>query len=267
MIAIRTEILDNVEVTSENNGNNATAINVDWLGWMCDKRVWMTILQFSLSLSDFSPAPFIATLAAYSDHARPTHAPTLANNPVELQPTLPICEPSYSKSAELFLFATVMEATMIDKKLNDKSIYFELSVGNAGNSIDGHNESQCTAISDDGELDVVDTTSFNSTTNACKPISNDKLHYYLPYWDYKPCMNVRCHFPDLRRRMYNSNMIAKFVDALVSCALLLRLWTGFFYGAALQAKSHAKRDKRRVDGWLASVLLHLNWIMMSCKVC
>lgn len=135
--------------------------------------------------------------------------------PVELQPTLPICESSYSKNGEFFLFSTIMEATMIDKKLNDKSIYFELSIGNAGNSIDGHNESQCSNINDDGELDVVDMTSFNSTTNACKPISNDKLHYYLPYWDYKPCMNVRCHFADLRRRMYNSNMIAKFVDSLV----------------------------------------------------
>lgn len=135
---------------------------------------------------------------------------------VELQPTLPICESSYSKNDEFFLFSSIMEATMIDKKLNDKSIYFELSIGNAGNSIDGHNESQCNNVGEDGELDTVDATSFNSTTNACKPISNDKFHYYLPYWDYKPCMNVRCLFPDLRRRMYNSNMISKFVEALVS---------------------------------------------------
>ncbi|XP_055296702.1 otoferlin isoform X2 [Sitodiplosis mosellana] len=133
---------------------------------------------------------------------------------VELQPTMPVCETSYSKIEEFFLFSTIMEATMIDKKLSDKSVYFELSVGNAGNSIDGHNESQCSNVGDDGELETVDTTAFNSTTNSCKPISHDKLYYYLPYWDYKPCMNVRCHFPDLRRRMYNSNMIAKLVDAM-----------------------------------------------------
>lgn len=30
---------------------------------------------------------------------------------------------------------------MIDKKLGDKPVYFELSIGNAGNVIDGHNES------------------------------------------------------------------------------------------------------------------------------
>lgn len=105
---------------------------------------------------------------------------------------------------------------MIDKRVSDKSVYFELSIGNAGNSIDGHNESQCNNVGDDGELETVDSTAFNSTTNSCKPISHDKLHYYLPYWDYKPCMHVRCHFPDLRRRMYNSNMIAKLIEATVS---------------------------------------------------
>ncbi|XP_031628335.1 otoferlin isoform X2 [Contarinia nasturtii] len=133
---------------------------------------------------------------------------------VELQPTMPVCETSYSKNEEFFLFSTIMEATMIDKKVSDKSVYFELSIGNAGNSIDGHNESQCSNVGDDGELETVDTSAFNSTTNSCKPISHDKLYYYLPYWDYKQCMNVRCHFPDLRRRMYNSNMISKLVDAM-----------------------------------------------------
>lgn len=57
-------------------------------------------------------------------------------------------------------------------------------------------------------------SSFSSTTSTCKPISHDKYHYYLPYWDYKPAMNVRCIFSDLRRRMYNSNMIAKLTDKI-----------------------------------------------------
>jgi hypothetical protein len=29
---------------------------------------------------------------------------------------------------------------MIDKKLGDKPLFFEVSIGNAGNSLDGHNE-------------------------------------------------------------------------------------------------------------------------------
>lgn len=35
----------------------------------------------------------------------------------------------------------ILDASMIDKKLGEKPIFFELSIGNAGNMIDGHNES------------------------------------------------------------------------------------------------------------------------------
>ncbi|XP_037936219.1 otoferlin-like [Teleopsis dalmanni] len=136
---------------------------------------------------------------------------------VELEPTYPISESSYSRNEEFFLFGSIIEASMLDKKISDKTVFFELSMGNAGNSLDGHNESFSTAT-DDGEdvcvLETVDTTSFSSTTSACKPISHDKSHYYLPYWDYKPCMDVRCTLPDLRRRMYNSNMLSKMTEKL-----------------------------------------------------
>ncbi|XP_039959454.1 otoferlin-like [Bactrocera tryoni] len=136
---------------------------------------------------------------------------------VELEPAYPISESSYSRNEEFFLFGSIIEASMLDKKVSDKTVFFELSMGNAGNSLDGHNESFSTAT-EDGEdgcvLETVDTTSFSSVTNACKPISHDKSHYYLPYWDYKPCMDVRCTLPDLRRRMYNSNMLSKMSEKL-----------------------------------------------------
>lgn len=134
---------------------------------------------------------------------------------VELETTYPISESSYSKNEEFFLFSTILEASMLDKKVSDKTVFFELSMGNAGNSLDGHNESVATQEDEDGELETVDTQSYSSTTNACKPISHDKAHYYLPYWDYKPCMDVRCTLPDLRRRMYNSNMISKMAEKMV----------------------------------------------------
>ncbi|XP_049278601.1 otoferlin-like [Anopheles funestus] len=137
-----------------------------------------------------------------------------ADKNVEVEPTLPICESSYCKTDGFFLYATVLEASMLDKKVCDRSVYFELSMGNAGNSLDGHNESATTNMDDDDDPVSIDTTAYNSTTSACKPISHDKNHYYLPYWDYKPCMDVRAWFPDLRRRMYNSNMIAKISERL-----------------------------------------------------
>lgn len=60
---------------------------------------------------------------------------------VELEPTTPINEESYAKNEEFFLFTTILDASMIDKKLGDKPVYFEVSIGNAGNAIDGHNTS------------------------------------------------------------------------------------------------------------------------------
>jgi hypothetical protein len=63
-------------------------------------------------------------------------------------------------------------------------------------------------------IEAIDVSSFCSTTSACKPITHDKQHYFLPYWDYKPCMDVRCIFPDHRRRMYNSNMLSKMSEKI-----------------------------------------------------
>lgn len=106
---------------------------------------------------------------------------------------------------------------MIDKKLAEKSIYFEMSIGNYGNGIDGHNETHNESnLSDDEDMESIEIQSFNSTTTGCKPLSHDKEHFYLPYWDYKPCMDVRCIFPELQRRLYNSNMLSKVVNHLVS---------------------------------------------------
>lgn len=168
---------------------------------------------------------------------------------VEVEPTYPIQESSYCKNEEFFLFSTIFEASMLDKKLSEKSVHFELSIGNWGNSLDGHNESQSNHYDDDDELgkfginhltfpiivshkillllhvETIDVSSFTSTTSTCKPISHDKYHYYLPFWDYKPSMNVRCIFPDLRRRMYNSNMLSKMTEkieiGLAETALLI----------------------------------------------
>lgn len=60
-----------------------------------------------------------------------------------------------------------------------------------------------------------DVHNWSSTTSKTKPMTHDRIYYYLPYWDDKPCMHLRAPWPDLRRRMYNSNMIAKIADRLV----------------------------------------------------
>ncbi|CAH0402078.1 unnamed protein product [Chilo suppressalis] len=134
---------------------------------------------------------------------------------VEVEPVPPISEPSFEKNEEFFLFASVFDANMIDKRLVDRPIQFELSIGNAGNSLDGHNESvKRPQDLETDELDelAADTGYWQSTTTATKATSNDKNYYYLPYWDHKQCMHVRSIWPDHRRRMYNSNMIENIIE-------------------------------------------------------
>lgn len=60
---------------------------------------------------------------------------------VEIAPTVPINEVSFEKNQEFFLFGSIFDANMIDKRLVDKPLQFELSIGNTGNSLDGPNES------------------------------------------------------------------------------------------------------------------------------
>lgn len=49
---------------------------------------------------------------------------------------------AYGKSEEFFLFCSILDATMIERKLGEKPCFFEISIGNAGNIMDGHNDSQ-----------------------------------------------------------------------------------------------------------------------------
>ncbi|XP_035446116.2 otoferlin isoform X5 [Spodoptera frugiperda] len=133
---------------------------------------------------------------------------------VEVEPIPPINEASYEKNEEFFLFGSIFEANMIDKRLTDKPLQFELSLGNSGNSLDGHNESVKRPHDLEAELDELcaDTGYWQSTTQPAKAASTDKTYYYLPYWDHKQCMHIRSIWPDHRRRMYNSNLIANIIE-------------------------------------------------------
>lgn len=66
------------------------------------------------------------------------------------------------------------------------------------------------------ETVTCDSASWQSTTTPAKPMTHDKIYYFLPYWDNKPCMHIRSVWADLRRRMYNSNVIAKLAEKYVS---------------------------------------------------
>ena len=62
--------------------------------------------------------------------------------------------------------------------------------------------------------DVLKAT-WHSTTPPIKPLSHDRLYYFLPVWDDKPSLYIRALQPDHRRRMYAANALSKIADKLV----------------------------------------------------
>uniref|UniRef100_A0A665X9S7 Otoferlin n=1 Tax=Echeneis naucrates TaxID=173247 RepID=A0A665X9S7_ECHNA len=137
-------------------------------------------------------------------------------------------------SEEFFLFGSFLEATMIDRKIGDKPINFEVTIGYYGNEIDGevkpkikgkkgggngdeeeteliHNSSE-EEMDDDGHLTSV------ATTPPMKPVITDRNYFHLPYFERKPCIYIKSWWQDQRRRLYNSNIIDNIADKLAMSA-------------------------------------------------
>ena len=74
-----------------------------------------------------------------------------------------IFQVAFGKREEFFLFACVMEATMIDKRMGDRSLQIEVSCGNAGNTIDG----QLVSASKSGGQDSDSVASANLDDGKC----------------------------------------------------------------------------------------------------
>ncbi|XP_058234536.1 otoferlin isoform X1 [Hemibagrus wyckioides] len=149
---------------------------------------------------------------------------------VQVEPISNVSEFSTGKVEEFFLFGSFLEATMIDRKIGDKPINFEVTIGNYGNQIDGvskpvkkkkkgkgdgddeeseliHNSSDEEA-EEDGELASV------SSTPPMKPVITDSNYFHLPYFEKKPCIYIKSWWQDHRRRFYNSNIMDKIADKL-----------------------------------------------------
>ncbi|KAL3867777.1 hypothetical protein ACJMK2_040627 [Sinanodonta woodiana] len=149
---------------------------------------------------------------------------------VEVEATQPIPESAAGHQEEYFLFGCFLEGSMIDRKMGDKPIHFELSIGNAGNVLDGYNppskkrkgssSSEDTESTDEEgennpeETIASDAPKWQSTVPPMKPISRDNVYYHLPYYEDKPCVYVREMFEDHRRRLYNTNILVKITEKL-----------------------------------------------------
>uniref|UniRef100_A0AAY4AWM5 C2 domain-containing protein n=1 Tax=Denticeps clupeoides TaxID=299321 RepID=A0AAY4AWM5_9TELE len=137
------------------------------------------------------------------------------------------------KIEEFFFFGAFLEATMIDRKIGDKPIHFEVTIGNYGDEADGvtqpknsrrkkrggesnEDESELIQGSSDEEIDVDGDHVSVATTPPLKPVITDRNYFHLPYFERKPCTYIKSWWQDQRRRLYNANIIDNIADKLVN---------------------------------------------------
>ncbi|XP_068580675.1 otoferlin isoform X14 [Cebidichthys violaceus] len=155
----------------------------------------------------------------------------MSSTEVQVESVSNISESATGKIDEFFLFGSCLEATMIDRKIGDKAISFEITIGNYGNQIDGvskpsstkkkkkdgeneEEESELIQNSSEDEADEDGDLVSVSSTPPMKPVITDRNYFHLPYFEKKPCVYIKSWWQDQRRRLYNSNMMDKIADKL-----------------------------------------------------
>ncbi|XP_074919663.1 otoferlin isoform X3 [Chelonoidis abingdonii] len=149
---------------------------------------------------------------------------------VQVEQTMPVTENCTGKMEEFFLFGAFLEATMIDRKIGDKPINFEVTIGNYGNQIDGttkpslkkkkeggdgeQEDSELLQHSSEDEADDNGELVSVSSTQPMKPLITDRNYFHLPYFEKKPCIYIKSWWQDQRRRLYNANIMDKIADKL-----------------------------------------------------
>ncbi|XP_008303313.1 fer-1-like protein 6, partial [Stegastes partitus] len=172
--------------------------------------------------------------------------------PVESPPAL-----DADNKESFLLFGVLLEATMIDRKIGDRPISFEFSLGNYGNVLESVAPPTIASPALSlrrRELDLPDANMASSpasptspllprepqdastktsrpTTSPEKPliVEGNRYYMYLPLEKQKPCVHVVSHWEDRTYRLYNSNM-------LENIAVL------FEEGVASAAELHRKSD-------------------------
>uniref|UniRef100_A0A8B9DM70 Fer-1 like family member 6 n=1 Tax=Anser cygnoides TaxID=8845 RepID=A0A8B9DM70_ANSCY len=158
---------------------------------------------------------------------------------VEVEPFDVPSEIYEEKIEDFLLFGTFFEATMIDRKVGDKPITFEVSVGNFGRVTDGvsvgaggKKKARGGEVEESLLHEKEDEISHDlgvpliSTTHPEKPLitGGNRNYQYLPYDDRKPCICVKSYWGNQTFRLYSSNTLEKMADHLVSGNHTPRLW-------------------------------------------
>ncbi|KAL7881937.1 hypothetical protein AOLI_G00087860 [Acnodon oligacanthus] len=138
---------------------------------------------------------------------------------------LPVDPPqmvSNEDKESFLLFGALFEATLIDRRIGDKPISFEFTIGNYGNLIDGVATPASKKKAEKGSdystqegamtsplLEAQSSASWKSTTRSEKPVLGDgnRTYYHLPISTRRPCIHVRSSWEDRTYRLHHSNML------------------------------------------------------------
>ncbi|XP_043922532.1 fer-1-like protein 6 isoform X2 [Protopterus annectens] len=132
---------------------------------------------------------------------------------------------------DFLLFGAFFEASMIDRKIGDKPISFEVTIGNYGNIIDGISHGGPSKKKPQDNIDIESgpllhggesegigdaSASCKSTTSPEKPVitEGNRSYYYLPYHSKKPCIYVKSKWEDHTFRIYHSNILDNIAERL-----------------------------------------------------
>ncbi|XP_076119323.1 fer-1-like protein 6 [Alosa pseudoharengus] len=117
------------------------------------------------------------------------------------------------------LFGAVFEASLIDRKIGDRPINFEFTIGSYGNVVEGaHGSSKKRGGSESHDSDSSQTTPLldslepllcKSTTPPEKPVIVDgnRNYNYLPIGQKKPCVHVMSCWEGRTYRLHYSNVL------------------------------------------------------------
>uniref|UniRef100_A0A8C1KH58 Otoferlin n=2 Tax=Cyprinus carpio TaxID=7962 RepID=A0A8C1KH58_CYPCA len=141
----------------------------------------------------------------------------MSSTEVQVEGVPNISDNATGKIEEFFLFGCFLEATMIDRKIGDKPINFEVTIGTIYDRLGGDGddeESELIHGSSDEEVDDGGDMTSVSSTPPMKPVITDRNYFHLPYFERKPCIYIKSWWQDQRRRLYNANIMDRIADKL-----------------------------------------------------
>jgi hypothetical protein len=114
---------------------------------------------------------------------------------LEGQDAPPLDEIMFPQCEDVVLFATIFEASSISRRFSDKPISFRMS---------------CGPLHVDEGGDKVEAT----VTPPLKPQIMNKNYCFVPIDEEKPCLHLTLSLPDVRKRMFNYNLLTKMLTSL-----------------------------------------------------